>query len=195
MEPVFMVLGQSAATAAALAIDAKTSVQDVPYETLRERLVKDGQVLEYSGPYANRGLDPKKLPGIVVDDTETKAEGWLESTSVAGFVGRSYLHDNNDGKGARNVRFEAVLPKAGQYEVRVSYTANPNRATNVAVIIETADGEATKLVNQRQAPPIEGSWVSLGAYPFKAGKAAVTISNRDTDGHVIADAVQLLPAK
>jgi hypothetical protein len=41
MEPVFMVLGQSAGTAASLAIDAKSSVQDVPYNTLRTRLLKD----------------------------------------------------------------------------------------------------------------------------------------------------------
>lgn len=47
MEPVFMVLAQSAATAAALAIDAGVAVQDVPYARLRERLLKDGQVLEY----------------------------------------------------------------------------------------------------------------------------------------------------
>ena len=46
MEPVFMVLGQSAATAAVLAIDGGTSVQEVPYARLRERLLKDGQVLE-----------------------------------------------------------------------------------------------------------------------------------------------------
>ena len=46
MEPVFMVLGQSAATAAALAIDGGTAVQDVPYARLRERLLKDGQILE-----------------------------------------------------------------------------------------------------------------------------------------------------
>jgi len=41
-----MILGQSAATAAALAIDGGTSVQAVPYERLRERLLADGQVLE-----------------------------------------------------------------------------------------------------------------------------------------------------
>ncbi len=46
MEPVFMVMGQSAATAAALAIDGKTSVQGVDYGKLRERLLKDGQVLD-----------------------------------------------------------------------------------------------------------------------------------------------------
>jgi len=42
-----MVLAQSAATAAAMAIDAGSAVQDVPYPALRERLLKDGQVLEY----------------------------------------------------------------------------------------------------------------------------------------------------
>jgi hypothetical protein len=47
MEPVFMVLGQSAATAAVLAIDGGLPVQDVPYAALRERLLKDGQVLEW----------------------------------------------------------------------------------------------------------------------------------------------------
>jgi hypothetical protein len=47
MEPVFMILGQSAATAAALAIDGRLAVQDVPYEALRARLLQDGQVLEY----------------------------------------------------------------------------------------------------------------------------------------------------
>jgi hypothetical protein len=46
MEPVFMILGQSAATAAALAMDAETAVQEVPYGRLRERLLQDGQVLE-----------------------------------------------------------------------------------------------------------------------------------------------------
>jgi hypothetical protein len=46
MEPVFMILGQSAATAAVMAIDAKIAVQDVPYAALRTRLLADGQVLE-----------------------------------------------------------------------------------------------------------------------------------------------------
>ena len=53
MEPVFMILGQSGATAAVLAIDGGIALQDVPYAKLKERLVKDGQVLEY-------GADGKK---------------------------------------------------------------------------------------------------------------------------------------
>ncbi len=59
MEPVFMILGQSAATAAVLASDGKTSVQKVPYASLRERLLADKQVLEWKtsaakGPGAAR---------------------------------------------------------------------------------------------------------------------------------------------
>ena len=45
MEPVFMVLGQSAATAAVLAIDNSIDVQNVDYSKLRSRLLADGQVL------------------------------------------------------------------------------------------------------------------------------------------------------
>ncbi len=46
MEPVFMILGQSAATAGVLAIDAGVAVQDVDYAELSGRLLGDGQVLE-----------------------------------------------------------------------------------------------------------------------------------------------------
>ncbi len=42
-----MILGQSAATAAVLAIERKTSVQKLPYETLRPRLLADKQILEW----------------------------------------------------------------------------------------------------------------------------------------------------
>jgi hypothetical protein len=49
MEPVFMVLGQSASSAACMAIDEEISVQKVDYGKLRERLLKDGQILEWKG--------------------------------------------------------------------------------------------------------------------------------------------------
>lgn len=48
MEPVFMVLGQSAATAAALAIDANQPVQRVEYRKLRESLLAQQQLLEWT---------------------------------------------------------------------------------------------------------------------------------------------------
>jgi hypothetical protein len=45
MEPVFMILGESAATAASLAIDAKINVQDLPYQTLKTALLQQKQRL------------------------------------------------------------------------------------------------------------------------------------------------------
>jgi hypothetical protein len=50
MEPVFMVLGQSAATAAAQAVDTNMAVQEIDYAKLRERLLADGQVLDWTSP-------------------------------------------------------------------------------------------------------------------------------------------------
>src|SRR4029434_6572903 len=72
MEPVFMILGQSAATAAALALDEQKRVQDVPYWKLRQRWLADGQVLESASaaPGAHKvgsrgSVDWRKLPGTV----------------------------------------------------------------------------------------------------------------------------------
>ena len=47
MEPVFMVLGQSAATAAVLAIQNIIDIQDVKYENLKSLLLINQQVLEW----------------------------------------------------------------------------------------------------------------------------------------------------
>ena len=50
MEPVAMMLGQSAGTAAALALDDKCAVQKVDYAKLRERLLADKLVLKWDAP-------------------------------------------------------------------------------------------------------------------------------------------------
>jgi hypothetical protein len=47
MEPVFMILGQSASTAAVLALDQGISVQQLAYPDLEAQLLADGQVLHY----------------------------------------------------------------------------------------------------------------------------------------------------
>ena len=47
MEPVFMILGQSAATVAVLSLQHKTGLNDLAYDVIRSRLIQDNQVLEY----------------------------------------------------------------------------------------------------------------------------------------------------
>ncbi|TJZ54776.1 FAD-dependent oxidoreductase [Sphingobacterium olei] len=48
MEPVYMILGQSAAVAASMAIDGSTTVQKVSYEKLADQLIKDQQIIHLS---------------------------------------------------------------------------------------------------------------------------------------------------
>ena len=195
MEPVFMILGQSAATVGVMAIDRNTAVQDVPYANIRVKLLSDGQVLE--GDFlppgsAEKSVSSKSLEGIVVDDLEAKVAGhWTPSFSNPLWVNRSYLHDGNNNQGKLSVRYEAKLPESGEYDVRISYPENGNRASNVLVIVESADGKKEVRVNQKKKPPIDGLFVSLGTFQFQKGQpAVVTITNEDANGYVIADAVQ-----
>ncbi len=52
MEPVFMVLGESCAIAAAMTIDERCAAQALGYDALRAELLKAGQVLGFSGSAA-----------------------------------------------------------------------------------------------------------------------------------------------
>jgi hypothetical protein len=197
MEPVFMILGQSAATAAVMAIEANQAVQDVPYAKLRTRLIQDGQILEHEGGTADqRSIDHRKLSGVVIDDSRAKVTGhWKESTASHQWVGDNYRHDGNSGDGESTARFEAKLPKAGLYDVRLAYTPNENRATNVTVEVHHAKGKQTVTVNQQRTPTLDGVFISLGVFDFTPERpAVVTLSNRDTNGYVIIDAVRWVEA-
>jgi hypothetical protein len=197
MEPVFMVLGQSAATAACQAIEQDAYVQRIDMARLHERLLADKQVLEWTGPRPPAALVLSKLSGICVDDTQAELTGnWTSGRTIAPFVENGYLHDANEGQGTKSARFRPDLPHAGRYEVRIIYSANANRATNVPVTIQSADGTKTVKLNQRKSPSIDKTFEPLGIFRFEAGKqGSVTISNAGADGHVIVDAVQFLPAK
>lgn len=192
MEPVFMILGQSAATAAALAIDNEQPVQAVDYAELAKRLLDDGQVLSWKMD-GRHNIDPDTLEGIVMDNPAAAIEGpWRISRSTPPMAGLNYLHDDPDAPGACIARYRFSLPAPGGYEVRISYCAHANRATNASVTVHHAEGETKRTVNQRVTPPIQDAFVSLGVFPFET-EALVVISNEGADGHVIADAVQLLP--
>lgn len=198
MEPVFMVLGQSAATAAVMAIEDKVPVQKVNYEKLRMRLLADKQVLDWTGPErsasaAGKFIDPKSLPGIVLDDKDAKQTGhWTESSSSVWRVGHGYAHDGNTGKGESSALFTPDIPTAGDYEIILFNAPNSNRASNVPVTVNVA-GQPSKTVKVDQKSKGE---ISLGRFKLPAGKTTtVTVSNKDTDGHVILDGVQFKPVK
>lgn len=189
MEPVFMVLGQSAATAAAIAIDDQVAVQDVVYERLATRLAEDKQVLTYDGPKPKPGIDPKTLDGVVVDNLDAKIEGgWSASNSTPDRIGIDYLHDNDAGKGDCVAAYRAEFKQPGRYRVNLFWPVYSNRASNTPVTVVDASGTRHRLhVNQRD--PKSGGRASLGEFDF-GSDALVEIRNTDSDGYVIADAVQ-----
>ncbi len=191
MEPVFMVLGQSAATAASLAIEGDLTVQEVDYALLREHLLDQGQILEWTGPAKGSvvGIDPQSLPGIVVDNPAAEIEGpWESSRAIGGYVGADYLHDGDTAKEGKVARFTPTLPREATYEVRLYFPANGNRAEDVPVTIQTPSGSTERRISQRQATAER--YVSLGSFRCPAGRrSSVTIRAAGTQGHVIADAV------
>lgn len=191
MEPVFMVLGQSAATGACQAIDQKVPVQDIDPAQLKTRLLADKQVLDYERPARKAPIAISTLKGIVIDDTTAKLTGFAkQSQSTSGFVGTGYRHNGGPSKGpVQRAEFIPEIPKAGTYQIRIAYTTNANRATNATVTIHHQGGSKTIKVNQRKAKA--SSLLTLGVFPFEKGThGKVVLSDEGADGYVIADAVE-----
>lgn len=200
MEPVFMVLAQSAATAAVHAVEEKKAVQEIEYERLKQRLLADQQVLVWTGPKKTGpkpGLDPAKLPGMVIDEEEAELRGFsMAGHTVYPYVSAGYRHDGDSDKGHQVAKFEFQIKKPGRYEVRLGYSAASNRASNVPVVVRHADGDSKMIVNQKKAAKIDKLFQPLGTFCFDAGQPySVTVSNAGTDGHVILDALQVVPAQ
>jgi hypothetical protein len=202
MEPVFMVLGQSAATAAVHAIEQGVEIQRIDPAKLKAKLEQDGQVLDFESPPlpapAVRVVLPKtRLPGVVVDDLDAVRTGFDRSSAAhSTYVDSGYHHDSNDNKGNQTARFVPDLPRAGRYEVFIAYPFNANRATNTPVTIRHADGETKVTLNQRRKPAVQDLLQPVGTFRFEAGRAGqVEIGNAGTDGYVVIDAVQWVPAQ
>ncbi|MCA9089146.1 MAG: FAD-dependent oxidoreductase [Planctomycetaceae bacterium] len=194
MEPVFMILGQSAATAACMSLDADIAVQDLPYSELQKQLVADGQVLELDIPHHKPAQAKDLKGGVIVDDEKAELTGnWSSSGANGPFHGYGYHHDGNEEQGKKTARFVAKL-KPGRYEVRFAYSPNNNRSSKVQVRIDHANGMAKTLVNEKKPGSIDGQAVSLGTYDF-GEEGAVFVTNAGSDGHVVIDAVQFLPVQ
>lgn len=182
MEPVFMVLGQSAATAAIMALDGKVGVQDIDVKALQRKLRQD--------PLAD-GSSPE----ILVDNDDLSPSDvtgdWIRKN---GGYGRSLLTFTPGKKSKQSTaRFTPTLAQGGRYEIH-SYLPKLAQAstslsftvfdgvTNHKVIIPTSD--------VREIGLSSGEWVSLGTYQLPAGqKSHVIVSSTGVDGVAVADAL------
>lgn len=188
MEPVFMVLGQSAALAASMAIDGNQPVQQVDIAKLQAMLLAD--------PLANGSA-----PEILVDN-ENKDNTRLTGTwtpAKSGGYGPSYLVSDSGATGVHEVQFIPAIKKAGRYNVFAYFPKLPNASTKTH--IDVFDGKQNKTIAIHKADIVvvgqtSGEWAPLGTYTFAAGnKAYVRVSNKDADGAVVADAVIFVPVR
>ncbi|MBO9732518.1 MAG: FAD-dependent oxidoreductase [Chitinophaga sp.] len=186
MEPVFMVLAQSAATAAVVAINSKATVQTVDVKKVQQQLADN--------PLANHST-----PEILVDNDDAKqvtVTGNWQRITWGGYGPSMLTADAKDGS-EKFVRFTPVIKKGGRYHVYTYVPRVASHATSTAISVN--DGKTVKAVPLLSASvkvegQTSGEWVDLGTYQLKAGKNAfVEISSRGADGAVVADAVLFIP--
>ncbi|MFN0080386.1 MAG: FAD-dependent oxidoreductase [Prosthecobacter sp.] len=139
-------------------------------------------------------IDPKKLEGIVIDDTEAELTGkWAHGEGLKPFVGKHYSYGSDKNASAR---FAFSVKQTGSYEVRIFFQPHENRAKTAPVSVLSADGEKTVTVNQTKPAPLPQGAYSLGTFKFTAGEeSAVIFRTAGAGGNVHLDAVQVLPAK
>lgn len=188
MEPVFMVLGQSTALAAVMAIDAKTSVQKVDIAKLQRELK--------ANPLADGST-----PEILVDNENqalTKVTGsWRVESKSKGGYGPSYLVYEGQDAGMASVRFTPEIVKSGKYHVYAYFPRLAKTASELGVTV--SDGKTSKSIAIKPAEIVvvgqtSGEWVSLGEYELPKGQtSSVDIAVKQTDGPVVADAVLFVP--
>jgi mono/diheme cytochrome c family protein len=183
------------------ALDEKISAHEKRIAAVEEQIAAAKEAAKKASAQITRAstkpgqpIAASALPGIIVDDSEAKIVGeWRHSQFSKSYIGDGYLTDDGKKKGELTLTFVPPLPASGRYEVRLAYPALSNRVEKLPVTIFHADGENTVFVDQRETPPIDGRFVSLGQYRFeRGGEGYVLISNADTKGSVCVDAVQFL---
>jgi hypothetical protein len=204
-----MILGQSAGVAAALAAKQNTTVQALSYPALRERLLAQNQVLDLpalpalpevppqpKGPKGPLSIDPKTLPGIVLDDTQAELKGaWTRSTNFKPHVGTGYVHDDQRADGESIAIFRFKVPTTGRYDLRMAYSPHETRATKLPLTVQSGARQTEFSVNQTQPLPAGEVFRSIGGVELTAGETTITLRNSGTDGFVILDALQFLPTE
>lgn len=182
MEPVFMVLAQSAAIAAVEALRVG-SVQSVNVDDINKKL--------YNDPY----LDGRKND-ILLDDTDVNLDNgaWKRVRKTGGY-GPTYL-ERVSGKNA-SIEYIFNIPDSGKYKL-YSYIQKRKQLVNqIRYDVKNGISDWTKIVNKDNINihgQTVGEWVELGEFEFdKKDNTYVKISSDDIDRILIADALCLIP--
>lgn len=194
MEPVYMMLGQVAGDAVALALRDGSAVQDIDVKELQKKLKEQKQIIHFKTPLGMY-LTPEMFDGIVIDDSDLGlGDGfWSHSTSQGPFMKYDYRFVPVNPNGGIEAVFPVKVPSKGKYEVQIMYSASGNRVKAADVTVVDKKGQHPCSVDMTKSPRIEGSWHSLGEYRFdprQEGK--VIITNKGESGVVVIDAVRII---
>ncbi len=140
------------------------------------------------------GLDPARLPGIVVDDVDAVKTGtWSAGDGLKGYVGYGYLYAAENSGAA--IEFRCTAPQAGRYEVRLAYRPHENRGARVPVRLQAADARrnTSAWICEKSHLWRMGSCRWANVTLEQGGICRVTISTEEAQGLATADAVQLIP--
>ena len=188
MEPVFMVLGQSAAVAASLSIDQGVDVQDVDVTRIQEILKTD--------PLADGST-----PEILVDNDDTTAVevrgDWTLAHDTYRGYGLNFYVDNSKGDTLKTIRYTPEIQAPGSYKVYAFFPQLKESTTHTPVTVYTGVDTVSMQVHKDDVKVVGqtgGEWVCVGEYTLPRGREAyVEISNQGADNVVAADAVLFLP--
>ena len=182
MEPVFMVLAQSAAQAAVFAIDNNMPVQKVNVKALQ-------QILK------NNPLADDQEPAEVIIDNEDQTQVSLSGNWTLrknGAYGPSCLTDSLP-KEMKTVRFTPDFKKSGKTNVYVYFPKIQNASSQTLITVFNGTEKKEVLIKLKDIVVLgqaSGEWVPLGTFEMQKGKAHyVEISNKNADGITAADAV------
>ena len=141
---------------------------------------------------AMKGINPAKLPGIVIDDAAAELTGnWQSTGSLAGFVADNYAYSNSPNATAR-FRFSVTRP--GRYEVRAAWIPHENRAQQASVSIDSLAGVQTVTIDQTRPTDSENGFGKLGVFEFDTSRNfSVLFETTNSKGMVHIDAIQLVP--
>lgn len=201
IEGTWMIIGQAAGVAAALAAEQNVAVQALPYPKLRERLLAQKQQLKLpeAPDEPTASMPAHTLPGIVLDDATAELTGmWSRSTNFKPYIGNGYVFSGSkDATPKAEVEPQATfrfrVPKSGMYQLLMAYSAHETRATNVLMTVICGSRRTNFTVDQTQTLPSSQHFRLVGNVQLDAGiETSITISNSRDAGFVIVDALQLL---
>jgi hypothetical protein len=91
---------------------------------------------------------------------------------------------------AARAKFVPNLPRAGRYEICLGFRPAKDQATNVPIVIHTAEGVKRVTLNERTSDT-PFPFVPLGEFKFAAGEHSyLELTNHETDGHIAIDGVR-----